>query len=140
MSSLKPYPINYPVIKSGNVYTFETDSNLLYEVRFGRKANDILSTTIVFGVTNDEFEGEEYIVTNKGEVYRVMATIVEIVRIYKEIHPNVHTFEFSGEPTKNEKPEEPTIRLKLYKRYIERIFDNSWKVESIGNKVIIYRK
>ncbi len=35
----------------------------------------------VFGVVNDEFEGEEYVATNKGEVYQVMNTIVEIEKI-----------------------------------------------------------
>ena len=125
---VNPYRINFPQIKSGSVYTFTTDTGMFYEVRFGRKQNDILSSTIVFGVTNDEFEGEEYSQTNKGEVYKVMSTIVEIVNAYMQEHPNVHTYEFTGEPKKREDGKEPTVRIKLYTRYIRAVFDKQWQI------------
>lgn len=137
---LPPYKITPPSIPSGLIYCFTTDYNMNYEVRFGRKEKDILSATIVFGVTNDEFEGEEYVATNKGDVYRVMSTIVEIVRTYKAKHPNIHSLEFTGEPAKNENTEEQTKRLKLYKRYIKYVFDDSWKIVSDKNRVIISKK
>ena len=121
---IETYKITPPAIRSGTVYCFTTDSGIHYEVRFGRKQNNILSTTIVFGVTNEEYEGEEYVVTNKGEVYRVMATIVEIVRQYRKEHPNVNSYEFTGEPVKDEENHNTTVRLKLYKRYIKQVFDS----------------
>ena len=62
------YPIEYPAIKSASVYYFNTPSGLRYEVRFGRRQDNILHASIVFGVVNDEFEGEEYVTTNRGEV------------------------------------------------------------------------
>ena len=34
---LKPFKINYPLIKTGGVYTFISDSGIDYEVRFARK-------------------------------------------------------------------------------------------------------
>ncbi len=71
---INPYLIFPPAIKSGTIYSFCTDSGVDYEVRFGRKQNNILNATIVFGVTNEEYDGEEYSITNKGEVYKVMAT------------------------------------------------------------------
>ncbi|MBL4670156.1 MAG: hypothetical protein JKY30_12960 [Flavobacteriales bacterium] len=49
--NLQPYHIIPPVIKSGTVYSFTTGSGVNYEVRFGRKQNNILNATIVFGVT-----------------------------------------------------------------------------------------
>lgn len=55
--------------------------------RFGRLQDNILHANIVFGVINDEFEGEEYVATNRGEVYQVMNTIVEIVKNYMSEHP-----------------------------------------------------
>ncbi len=134
------FQINLPQIKSGTLYTFTTTSGIFYEVQFGRKQHDILSSTIVFGVTNDEFEGEEYAETNKGEVYKVMATIVDIVKIYMNEHPNVHTYEFTGEPKKQENVKEPTVRIKLYLRYIRKVFDKNWQVTTDGNRVVISKK
>ena len=136
-NNIQPYHIIPPVIKSGTVYSFITDSDVNYEVRFGRKQNNILNATIVFGVTNEEYDGEEYSVTNKGEVYRVMATIVEVVRKYKEEHPNINLFEYTGEQSEIEKSKNRNVRLALYSRYIKKVFDSNWLVESKGNKVII---
>ena len=136
-SNLKPYNIIPPVIKTGTIYSFLTDKGVNYEVRFGRKQNNILNATIVFGVTNDEYNGEEYTVTNKGEVYKVMATIVEIVRKYKKEHPKINLFEYTGEQSAMEKNKNKNVRIALYERYIRKVFDNNWNFESIGNKVFI---
>ena len=61
-----------PAIPSAGIYFFTTDSGVKYEVRFGRRKDNILHATIVFGVINDEYEGEEYVETNRGEVYRAV--------------------------------------------------------------------
>lgn len=132
-----PYEIVYPAIPSAGLYYFTTDSGMRYEVRFGRKQNDLLSATIVFGVINDEFEGEEYVVTNKGEVFRVMATIVEIVKSFRKQHPNIRSYEFTGEPTSGEVIDRPTKRLRLYSRYLRNIFEDDWCIERQSNKVVI---
>lgn len=135
--SLKPYIIDYPVIKSGSVYKFTTDSHIDYEVRFARKKNNLLHTSIAFGVLNDEFEGEEYALTNRGEAFRVMTTIVVVVRAYMQEHPNVKIYEFVGEPTAQEHDEFPRKRLNLYNRYLRKMFDQSWEFNLDGNKMII---
>lgn len=137
MSNVTPYNITPPAIKSGTIYSFETESGVTYEVRFGRKQDNILNATIVFGVTNDEYEGEEYSITNKGEVYQVMATIVEVVRIYKEEHPNVNSFEFTGEQSEKEKIKNKNVRLNLYYRYIPKVFDKSWHIEFTDERIVI---
>lgn len=137
MLNINPYKITPPAIKSGTIYSFTTDSGVNYEVRFGRKQDNILNATIVFGVTNDEYEGEEYSITNKGEVYQVMATIVEVVRIYKDEHPNVNSFEFTGEQSEKEKVKNKNVRLNLYYRYIPKVFDNSWDIEFTDEKIVI---
>lgn len=134
-----PYQIIPPPIKSGSTYYFRTDSGIQYEVRFGRKTNDILYTSIVFGVINDEFEGEEYSMTNRFEVYRVMATIVEIVRMYMMLHPKTNSYEFTGEPTEKELDKDGKIRLSLYNRYIPFVFDSNWEVKQLFNKTIVSR-
>ena len=76
------YSILPPNIPSAGVYYFTTNAGIQYEVRFGRKKNDLLNVTIVFGVINEEYEGEEYILTNKGDVFRVMNTISKIIILY----------------------------------------------------------
>ncbi len=137
MSNIQPYQITPPAIKSGTVYSFITDSGVNYEVRFGRKQDNILNATIVFGVTNEEYEGEEYSITNKGEVYRVMATIVEVVRLYKNEHPNVNSYEFTGEQSEKEKSKNKNVRLKLYARYIPLVFNEDWHTIFNDEKTII---
>ncbi len=136
---IEPFKIIPPVIASGSVYLFTTDSGLEYEVRFARKKDNLLHATVAFGVLNDEFGGEEYSVTNRGEVYRVMATIVSIVRTYMAEHPNLRLVEFTGEPTENELANSTTKRLSLYNRYLKDIFDSNWKFRQVGNRVIADR-
>lgn len=135
-----PYTYIPPIIKSGSIYLFTTESGVDYEVRFARKKDYLLHATIVFGVLNEEFEGEEYSLTNRGEVYRVMATIVEIVRAYMKEHPNVRIYEFVGEPRADEDTEFPRKRLNLYGRYLPKIFDRKWRFELHGNKMMIVRQ
>jgi len=135
--SVSPYEIEFPVIKSGSTYKFETDSEIEYEVRFARKKNNLLHTSIAFGVLNDEFEGEEYGLTNRGEAYRVMTTIVVIVKAYMVQHPNVKIYEFVGEPTAAEHDEFPAKRLNLYNRYLRQMFDQNWEFNLVGNKMVI---
>ncbi|MEQ8909357.1 MAG: hypothetical protein RIC95_09200 [Vicingaceae bacterium] len=139
MHKLKsPYEIIPPPIESGSTYYFITDSGVHYEVRFGRKQNNILNTSIVFGVINDEFEGEEYSLTNKFEVFRVMATIVEIVRRYMRLHPKINCYEYTGEPTAKDLDKIGRVRLALYNRYLPYVFDlNRWSVEQNKNKTTV---
>lgn len=141
LNLLAAYSIIPPPIESGSTYYFTTDSGIDYEVRFGRKQNNILNTSIVFGVINEEFEGEEYSMTNKFEVYRVMATLVEIVRQYMKLHPKINCYEFTGEPTQKEMNDEGKARLSLYNRYLPFIFDDEkWNIERQVNKTIVRKR
>jgi hypothetical protein len=134
------YPIEYPAIPSAGVYYFNTDSGLRYEVRFGRRQDNILHATIVFGVVNDEFEGEEYVTTNRGEVYRVMATISEIVRIFMRVHPKIMIYEFHAVDRDDESSGHQNARMYLYRRYLPLIFDNSWEFSFNGNNALVKKK
>lgn len=140
MAILEPYKIIPPAIASGGTYLFNTDSGLEYEVRFARKKDNILHATVAFGVLNEEFGGEEYSVTNRGEVFKVMATLVAIVQKYLKEHPNLHTVEFTGEPKEDENSEMPTQRLLLYKRYLKTIFGDNWTFHLQGNRMLVKRK
>ena len=141
MINIRPaYQIIPPPIRSGSAYYFKTDSGIHYEVRFGKKQNNILNTSIVFGVLNDEFEGEEYSLTNRFEVYRVMSTIVKIVQQFMSLHPKINYYEFTGEPTSKELDKGGKIRLALYNRYIPYVFDDSWMVSHEANKTVVKKK
>ncbi len=141
------FPIEFPPIKSAGVYYFNTSSGLRYEVRFGRRQDNILHSTIVFGVINDEFEGEEYVTTNRGEVYRVMNTIVMIVKDFMDQHQKVNIYEFHAidrddeEAHSSENDQKNKIkgnsRLKLYKRYLPKIFEKGWDFNFDGNNAIV---
>ena len=140
MGTVAEYAITAPAISTAGVYYFTTDGDINYEVRFGRRQDNILHATIVFGVTNDEFEGEEYTVTNKGELYRVMTTIVKVVKMFMGEHPKMVTYEFTGLAKDSEPEDKLTSRINLYKRYLPRIFDKEWKFDySRGNTIIVTR-
>ena len=137
----KYYDIEFPAIKSASVYYFNTPSGLRYEVRFGRRQDNILHATIVFGVINDEFEGEEYVTTNRGEVYGVMSTIAEIVRTFMAEHTKIMIYEFHAVDREDEEASSNTnARMYLYRRYLPRIFDKNWNIELDGNFAMVKKK
>ena len=92
----KLYDFKKPEIPTGDTYYFTTDSGLEYQVRFGKKRENYLGNIVNFSVLSDEFE-DEYDETNRGEVYRIIATVVEIVRVYHSFHSHSDTYEFTGE-------------------------------------------
>ena len=130
------YEIKTPEIKTGDTYYFTTDSGLQYQVRFGRKRDNYLGNIINFSVLSDEFE-DEYSETNRGEVYRIIATVVEIIRIFHSNHVYSDSYEFAGEYKDDEDELEPSIRTRLYFRYASRFLTGQWKVWLEGNKVHI---
>ncbi len=139
-AEVEMYQIEKPAIISGGTYHFETQSKLSYEVTFGKKKNNYLGNILNFSVISDEYE-DEYSETNKGEVYKIISTMIEIVRIYHEAHPYSNSYEFSGEYKDNENPEKASIRTRLYVRAAERVLDfRYWEIISETNKVIVQRK
>ena len=133
------YSIVYPNIPSGDVYYFTTHSGIKYEVRFGRRKDNIFHATIVFGVVNDEFKGEEYVTTNKGELYSVMYTIGEVIKIFMSHHPKMLIYEFTAIAKEGEEEGVITVRRRLYERYLGEIFGTNWEYQFKGNTVIVRR-
>lgn len=137
----KILPIEYPPIKSAGLYYFNTPSGLRYEVRFGRRQDNILHASIVFGVVNDEFEGEEYVTTNRGEVFQVMNTISEIIKDFIRQHPKVCIYEFNAVGREGENESKASNgRMILYKRYLPKIYDKSWQFKIDGNYALVTKK
>jgi hypothetical protein len=134
-------PIEYPNIPSAGVYYFTTKSGLRYEVRFGRLQDNILHANIVFGVINDEFDGEEYVTTNRGEVYQVMNTIVQIVRHYMKEHAKVNVYEFNAIGREGEsETKSGNARMSLYRRFLPKIFESGWQFKIKGNFALVKKE
>ena len=122
----EPYPIKVPEIQSGDTYYFTTGSGLQYEVRFGKKRDNYLGNIINFSVLGEEFE-DEYTETNRGENFRIISTIIEIIRIYHDNHPHSDTYEFTGEFKETRDTQTASIRSRLYFRYAERCLEQGWE-------------
>jgi hypothetical protein len=132
------YPVKEPEIRSGAEYYFETESGLRYQVLFAKKRSSYLEHIVNFSVLNEEFE-DEYSETNRGEIYRVMATVVEIIRRFHAYHSYSTSYEFSGEFKKGNEKRETSIRTLLYSRKAREIMHPFWKIDIKGNKVIVHR-
>jgi len=134
----KVFPIVPPAIETGYVYHFTSGSGLLYEVRFAPKATNILEMVVNFTVVGDDFE-LDYPVTNRGELYSIIATVIEIVKMFHRLHNFTISYEFSGEFKENEDKEQhdASIRSRLYLRYATKILNHNWKPDVAGNKVIL---
>ncbi len=109
-------------------------------MRFGRKAKNTLYAFIVFGVLNGDSEGEEYVSTNNGDVFRVMNTIAEIVRIFMKEHPKMMAYEFNAIANAHEMSKSINSRMLLYKRFLPKIFDSSWTFNINGSNALVERK
>ena len=133
------YPVEVPEIRSGAAYYFETESGLRYQVLFAKKKNNYLEHIVNFSVLNEEFE-DEYSETNRGEIYRVIATVVEIIRVYHENHSYSTSYEFSGEFKRGNEQRETSIRTLLYYRKARDIMHPLWDIGLEGNKVVVHRK
>jgi len=139
-ASFSAYPIVKPNIESGGTYYFQTDSGLSYQVTFGKKKNNYLSNIVNFSVLSEEYE-DEYSETNRGEVYRIVSTMIEVFQMYHEHHRYSNSYEFSGEFKDLRDEKEISIRTRLYYRVALRVIDlEHWELNLEGNKVVITRK
>jgi len=132
---VRHYEIFAPAIKTGAEYYFETESGLRYQVIFARKKNSYLEHIINFSVLNEEFE-DEYSETNRGEIYRVIATVVEIIRMFHQHHGSSLSYEFSGEFKAGNEARGVSILTRLYERKAREILHPDWELELQGNKVV----
>jgi hypothetical protein len=135
----EPYDIERPEIQSGDTYYFTTDSGLKYQVRFGKKRDNYLGNIINFSVLSEEFE-DEYSETNRGEVYRIISTVIEIIRIYHSNHIHSDSYEFTGEFKDNHESQTASIRTRLYYRYAQKYLNPCWSASMDGNKVMVRKK
>jgi hypothetical protein len=70
----------------------------------------------------------------------VIATVVEIIRLYHESHAYSISYEFSGEFKEGNEGRDISIRTLLYFRKAREIMHPLWDIEVEGNKVVVRRK
>jgi len=123
----KPYKYDlYSVFNDMRVYGFDTDKDTMYTVELVQPTdkNNTLDVSF-YPVDEEDPDKEDFTVnTNKGELYRVMSTVVDIVRKNLEKHPEIEELEFT--PTS-------LTRRSLYISYIKHSFPQATVTNTEGN-------
>lgn len=118
-------------------YNFQTESGLIYIVTVNKKlfiGDKRPTASISFEASEGDWEKTTHGDTfTRGEMYRVMATIMEITKSYIENNPNLQTL--SMNPVKNYENDER--RKKLYLAYIKKNIPANASVEEVGDKIEI---
>jgi len=119
------------------LYEFVTDLGTHYEVSFEidedfSKDEPWEFMNIEFGVDEKDGGGVSYKVeTNKGEVFRVMATIVDITKNILKERRRIKTLTFSS----SKKDEDDQRRNNLYMAYIRKHVPNIKNIEIDGSEI-----
>lgn len=130
-ASSQPYPFSfYGDYADMRIYGFDTES-YPYTVELQYTDLDLYDEDItnVLGVrfyVSDEKDPDierDDIVTNKGELFKVMATVTAIIKKDLQDHPEIDTITFT--PAKKEGETTNISRLNLYTRYIKNAFPNA---------------
>ena len=142
-SSAGTYPTKEKATSRGTNYRFNTDykdpitgklDSTPYEIEIVRWGPDGINVT--FGVLPSKRAkagaADVKVETNRGEVYKVMATVAESVR--KELAKNPKIKEIYFEPSK--KDDQDLRRFKLYMAYFQKQFKPK-KVNFDGDSAMI---
>jgi hypothetical protein len=114
-------------------YGFET-SHYPYSVHITNYEDNEIE--ISFFVPNEKDPDQERydIETNRGDLFKIMATVVAIVKQDLKTHPEVDTLIFT--PVKKQGAIDNSSRANLYLRYVKHSYPGA-KVESNGDEIIV---
>lgn len=142
MPEILYYPFEKDPFPTKFFYYFTNRYNDYYEVAFTRDKENYLKVILSFCVTNDEYENDQYAITNKGDIYRVLNTVCRIILKFSEDHPNVNHYLFSGERRSFETKEKYPVtgRTRVFLRFVHKFFKPpKWKVKQEDNFVHLYK-
>jgi hypothetical protein len=130
-ASSQPYSFDFYSDYDGmRIYGFDTESYpYTVELQYADLDNYDEDATNILGVrfyVADEDDPDmelDDIVTNRGELFRVMATVTAIIKKDLQDHPEIDTITFT--PAKKEGETTNVSRLNLYTRYIKNAFPNA---------------
>jgi len=130
----KPYKWRWMDRRYDTYSIFTTDSGLEYEVMTQLGDGETLS--VEYGVSVTTKKGNKSVdyklVTNRGELFRVMATVVDIIQEFMKKNPEVEYIEFEG--SKNRDGDQR--RNKLYMQYIKKHL-NPKSIEDDGTLITV---
>ena len=142
---MKPYPFKTEFDgEELRTYTFKTDSGLNYKVELMEEEDDEYGMVLYinFGTYNEGEEDDDFggpnqnVVTNKGELYRVMNTIAEIVKKDLSFHGYIKYISFN--PAKRQdKDTDSNARGKLYMKYIQGRIPNAKQIDDPSYPILI---
>ena len=135
----KPYKWKWMDGRFTSYSQCKTDSGLTYKVNTEiddrSRLNHGLVLTIEYGVESiwsKSYTVDYEVVTNRGELFRIMATVVDIVKTFMKKYPEVEYIEFEG--SKNEAGDQR--RNKLYMAYIKKHLKPK-DIEDDGNTITV---
>lgn len=140
-ASKKPYgPIDLITDdEAERQYGFSTDSGIIYEVKvetFYRGEGKPVIARVQFGIIDEDGEVSYDAQTGENDIYRIMSTIVEIVK--KDLKSNhADIIEFSPSKRSGDKDKDPmsNVRTNLYSRYIKGQFPNAEVTRTIPGDI-----
>ena len=133
-SSSKGYKFDFYGGDDMRTYGFETP-NCLYTVELepSDESENVLNISFYVVDENDPDIQRDDIVTNKGELFKVMATVMNIVKKDLDDHPETDTLTFV--PSKKEGETTNISRLNLYSKYIKNDFPKSTITKGQRNSI-----
>jgi len=143
-ASSQPYRFDfYGDYDNMRIYGFDTE-NYPYTVElrysdtdaYDEDPTNILSVRFYIPDEDDPDIERDNIVANKGELFRVMATVTAIIKKDLQDHPEIDTITFT--PAKKEGETTNISRLNLYIRYIKNAYPNA--TITSGNRGSVYVK
>jgi len=130
-ASSQPYSFDfYGDYDNMRIYGFDTE-NYPYTVElrysdtdaYDEDPTNILSVRFYIPDEDDPDIERDDIVANKGELFRVMATVTAIIKKDLQDHREIDTITFT--PAKKEGETTNVSRLNLYTRYIKNAYPNA---------------
>jgi hypothetical protein len=107
-----------------DTYVVNSDVSKMDDENWGMNA--------MFGLKTTKYKSGDTSRTNKGDQYKIMATIFKILKDYTTEHPEI--VELSYEPQKDFEGDEQ--REKLYKIYVNKNFPD-WNYTKMGSYVYL---
>lgn len=115
-------------------YGFETES-YPYSVHIIQDEESNNEIGISFFIPDEDDPNiDSYVETNKDSLFKIMATVVAIVKQDLKNHPEVDTLVFS--PVQKQKEIDTNTRSNLYLRYIKYAYPNA-TVKNVGKDVVV---
>lgn len=124
-------------------YTFITDDDDKYIVRFfhigefQHKEKWMGHYQVEFATKGDDYNEGDSVIVNKGRFYRVISTVISIIKDFMKEHDPK---QLRINPVTNFKKDKR--RKNIYIRYIEKLLPDNYKYKKtiFGNSIIISKK